>query len=193
MTEDAARISLDAPRTFSAADGARLGDCLNGLGTIIALPAVWTGAEPSQIINTLLDALIGMLRLSFVYVRLRDTEGGAFADLMRVADSVGETDGARVVDEGIDSPPPRPLSRAAASVGELDVAIASARLGLGGELGLIVAGSQRSDFPTQTEKLLLDIAANQATIGLQQAYLAEQRRVARNWTNESRSVHASSP
>ena len=63
------------------------------------------------------------------------------------------------------------------SVGELDLAIASARLGLGGEFGLVVAGSQRYDFPTQTEKLLLDVAANQATIGLQQAYLAEQRRV----------------
>ena len=97
MTKDAARISFDAPRTFSADDGAQLGDCLNGLGTIIALPAVWRAAEPSQIINTLLDALIGMLRLSFVYVRLRDTEGGASTDLMRVADSVGDKDGAREI------------------------------------------------------------------------------------------------
>jgi hypothetical protein len=177
VTEDAARISLDAPRTFSSDDGARLADCLNGLGTIIALPAVWTGAEPSQIINTLLDALIGMLRLSFVHVRLRDTEGRAFADLMRVAESVGEKDGVRVIDEGVDSSQRRPLSRAEVSVGEIDLAIASVRLGLGGEFGLIVAGSQRYDFPTQTEKLLLDVAANQATIGLQQAYLAEQRRV----------------
>jgi PAS domain S-box-containing protein len=151
VTDDATRISLDAPRTFSAADVARLDDCLNGLGTIIALPAAWTGAEPSQIINTLLDALIGMFRLSFACVRVRDTEGEAFTDLMRVADSGGENDEAR---------------------------IASTRLGLGGEFGLVVAGSPRRDFPTHTEKLLLDVAANQATIGLQQAYLTKQRRVA---------------
>ena len=56
--------------------------------------------------------------------------------------------------------------------------VASARLGLDGEIGIIVAGSQRRDFPAQTERLLLDVAANQATIGLQQAYLTEQRQVA---------------
>ena len=64
------------------------------------------------------------------------------------------------------------------SVGEVDLSVASARLGLDGEIGIIVAGSHRSDFPAQTERLFLDIAANQATIGLQHAYLAEQRRAA---------------
>ena len=162
VTENAARISLDASRTLSAGDGARLGDCLNNLGRIIALPGVSTGAEPSQIISGLLDALIGILPLSFVFVRLSDPEGGSPTEMLRVADVVGEMGGAQ---------------RAAVSVGELDLAIASAHLGLGGEFGLVVAGAQRHDFPTQTEKLLLDVAATRATIGLQQAYLDEQRRV----------------
>ena len=53
------------------------------------------------------------------------------------------------------------------------------RLGLHGELGVIVAGSQRPDFPGQTERLLLSVAANQAAIGLQEArLLSEQKRVA---------------
>jgi hypothetical protein len=38
----------------------------------MALPAVWTGGEPPQIVGTLLDALLGILRLSFVFVRLND-------------------------------------------------------------------------------------------------------------------------
>ena len=53
------------------------------------------------------------------------------------------------------------------------------RLGLHGEIGVIVAGSQRADFPSQTEKLLLSVAANQAAIGLQEArLLSQQKRVA---------------
>src|SRR2546422_10884161 len=47
-------------------------------------------------------------------------------------------------------------------------------------MGVLVAGSQRADFPTQTERLLLNVAANQAAIGLQEArLLSEQKRVAR--------------
>ena len=53
------------------------------------------------------------------------------------------------------------------------------RLGLQGEIGVIVAGSEREDFPQQTERLILSVAANQASIGLQEARLrSEQKRVA---------------
>ena len=190
MTEDAARISLagstlgdtrqlqpsdvDALGTFSAGDVAHLGDWLTQLGSIIALSEVWVGAEPSQIVSTLVDAVIGMLPLSFVYVRFSDPEGRASTEMMRVADSLGGTDRAREVRETIESSLGATL--ASVSVGETDLSVASARLGLSGEIGIIVAGSQRRDFPAQTEKLLLDVVANQATIGLQQAYLAAQRR-----------------
>jgi PAS domain S-box-containing protein len=190
MTEDAARISLasstlgetqelqrrdvDASGKFSDRDVTQLGDCLNHLGSIIALPADWVGAEPSQIVSRLVDALIGMLPLSFVCVRLSDREGRPSSEVMRVADSVGGMDRAREIREAIDSSLGAPL--AAVSVGDVDLSVASAPLGLCGEIGIIVAGSQRPDFPAQTERLLLDVVANQATIGLQQAYLAAQRR-----------------
>ena len=173
---------MDAPREFSADDITRLGTGLNDLGSILALPAVWAGAEPSQIVSTLVDALLGMLHLSFVFVRLSDLDGRPSIEMMRVADSVAGTDGAREIREAIDSwlgdASPKSLSRATVSVGEVDLSVASARLGLDGEIGIIVAGSQRPDFPAQTERLFLDVAANQATIGLQHAYLAEQRRAA---------------
>ena len=53
------------------------------------------------------------------------------------------------------------------------------RLGLRGEIGLLVAGSRRGNFPRQTERLLLSVAANQATVGLQGArHLTEQKRLA---------------
>jgi PAS domain S-box-containing protein len=171
---------VDARREFFAGDITRLGTGLNDLGSILALPGAWAGAAPSQIVSTLVDTLLEMLHLSFVFVRWSDLDGRPSIEVMRVADSGGGTDRARAIREAIDrwlgDTPPKSLSRATVSVGEVDLSVASARLGLDGEIGIVVAGSQRSDFPAQTERLFLDIAANQATIGLQHAYLAEQRR-----------------
>jgi len=64
-------------------------------------------------------------------------------------------------------------------MGEGDVSIVPLPLGLQGELGVIVAAAERTDFPRQTEALLLSVAANQASIGLQEArLLSHQKRVA---------------
>src|SRR2546425_2315833 len=43
------------------------------------------------------------------------------------------------------------------------------QLGLQDELGVIVAGSRRGDFPTEVERLLLRVTANQAVGVLQEA------------------------
>ena len=64
----------------------------------------------------------------------------------------------------------------ATALGEGDVSIVPLRLGLHGEIGIIVAATQRTDFPRQTETLLLSVAANQASIGLQEARLRIQQK-----------------
>jgi C4-dicarboxylate-specific signal transduction histidine kinase len=64
-------------------------------------------------------------------------------------------------------------------MGGRDISIVPLGLGLQGEIGEVVAGSERADFPRQTERLILSVAANQASIGLQGArLLSEQKRVA---------------
>src|SRR6185369_13245614 len=55
--------------------------------------------------------------------------------------------------------------------GDGKLSILPLRLGLQGEIGVLVAGAERADFPGQVERLLLGVAANQAVIGLQQAQL----------------------
>ena len=55
-------------------------------------------------------------------------------------------------------------------------------LGLQGEIGEIVAGSERADFPRQTERLILSVAANQASIGLQGARLLSEQKACRERT-----------
>ena len=64
-------------------------------------------------------------------------------------------------------------------LGGRDISIVPLGLGLQGEIGVFVAGSERADFPQQTERLILSVAANQASIGLQEARLrSEQKQVA---------------
>src|SRR5580693_663081 len=66
----------------------RLQRCINDLVSLFALPAMWSGGEPSQIVHTLLDALLRMLQLDFVYVRLRDSGGRAPMEMVRFAPMV---------------------------------------------------------------------------------------------------------
>src|SRR5258708_18542459 len=54
----------------------RLQRCVNDLVSILALPAMWTGGDPSHIGHTLIDSLASMLTLDLVYVRLNDEVGG---------------------------------------------------------------------------------------------------------------------
>ena len=59
--------------------------CINDLINLLALPAIWSGGDPSQILRALLDVLLGMLQLELVYVRLRERLGEAPIEMLRVA------------------------------------------------------------------------------------------------------------
>jgi PAS domain S-box-containing protein len=157
--------------------------CVNDLVSALALPAMWSGGEPSQIVHTLLDALLRMLQLDLVYVRLTETGGQAPIEMVRFAQSqkhiarpheIGD-----VLKQWLGTAPQDwpPLIRN--RLEDRDISIVPLGLGLQGEIGVLVAGSERGDFPRQTEELILSVAANQASIGLQEARLrSEQKRVA---------------
>ena len=162
----------------------RLQGCINDLISVLAIPALWRGQESAQIVSTLLDVLVGLLRLDFAYARLKDPVGGAPIEMVRLAQSRNLTARPQEIGQvlngwlGDDSQKWPLLVRN--PLGDGDVSIVPLRLGLRDEIGVIVAGSQRADFPWETERLLLSVAANQAAIGLQEArLLSEQKRVAR--------------
>ncbi|HET8922458.1 MAG TPA: ATP-binding protein [Candidatus Acidoferrum sp.] len=161
----------------------RLRACINDLVSLLALPAIWTGHEPSQIGRTLLDALVGMLRLDFAYLRLLDSVGGAPIEIVQVAQrrnfNAQPEEIGRLLNPCLTGQPSTSSLLVPNPVGEGKVSIAQRCLGLQDELGVLVAGSTRADFPTETERLQLDVAANQAVMGLQEARRSnEQRRVA---------------
>ncbi len=152
---------------------------------MLTLPAIWSGREePSQIGSTLLDALLGLLRLDFAYLRLDDSfGGGAPIEILQVVqrrnltaqpEKVGRAINKWLADDLSNSP-----SRVPNPMGEGKVSIALRRLGLQDQIGVLVAGSERADFPTKTERVILDVAVNQALVGLHEARrLIEQRQIA---------------
>src|SRR5450432_78535 len=177
------RPDMDAQPEHSAEEIKRLQRCINDLVSVLALPAIWRGRDASQIVQTLLDVLLALLRLDFVYARLKDPVGGGPIEMVRVAKGRKLT--ARPDEIGAElnrslGPDPQtwaPLARC--RIGDGDLSVVPLRLALQNEIGVVVAGSQRADFPGQTESLVLSVAANQAAIGLQEArLLGEQKRIA---------------
>ena len=160
----------------------RLQRCINDLVSLFALPAMWSGREPSQIVSTLLDALLRMLQLDLVYVRLKGSGGRAAVEMVRFGPSKEQTAEPHQIGEAFKhwlggEPRERP-PRIQNPTGGRDISVMSLGLGLQGEIGEIAAGSSRADFPRKTERLILGVAANQASIGLQGAgLLSEQKHV----------------
>src|SRR5216684_2438282 len=65
----------------------RLQGCINDLISVLALPAMWSGQESAQIVSTLLDVLVGILRLDFAYARLKGPGDEAPIEMVRLAQS----------------------------------------------------------------------------------------------------------
>jgi PAS domain S-box-containing protein len=157
--------------------------CISDLVSVLALPATWTGGRPSQILGNSLDALVSMLSLDFVYARLKDSTVTSFTEMVRVGASWESKpqpeDFGEKLQPWLEGDFQKLPAVATDFFGKPAITLVSLQLGLHAEIGVLVAGSQRSSFPQQTEKLVLNIAANQAAIGLQESsLLSAQTRVA---------------
>jgi PAS domain S-box-containing protein len=161
----------------------RLQSCINDLVSVLALAAIWSGSESRQMVGTLLEALVAILRLDFACARLNDSIDGSPIEVVRLAQrrnpSAQPEEVGRALGRWLSGGQTATRFVIPNPAGEGEVAIASFSLGLQDELGVVVAGSRRADFPTDVELLLLRVAANQAVIGLQEARRSgEQKRVA---------------
>ena len=156
----------------------RLRRCINDLTSILTLPAMWAGQDSSRVTTTLLDALVRMLDLDFAYARSADPADESPREWIRSAASITHPPEAHEV--GLSLEPYLAAETSTASfrinnpVAAGTASIAVFHLGVQESVGAFVAASRRPEFPTETERLLMQVAANQAAIALQEA-----RRVAR--------------
>jgi PAS domain S-box-containing protein len=180
---------MDARPESAVEEAARLRRCLNDLVGVMALPAVWAGDAPVRIVGTLLEALLGMLGVSFTFARLNEPSGGTAKDTLRVSDgwsgapSPAELGASlhAVIGQAWPSSPPGAWIR----LNGEQLWVTGVPLGIQGQLGVVVAGSIRVGFPEQTERLILEVAANQAAVALQQARLLDQQTEERRRAEEA--------
>ena len=169
--------------TDSATEVKRLQRCMNDLVSVLALPAVWSGSEPDRILETFLDALFGMLDLDFLYSRVKTGVDGAVFEDLKSSSRFASTSNAHDIrlllhQELGDDRQKWPLETRCHLRGQ-ETSLLTMRLGIEDEIGIVLAGSNRADFPTQAERLLLGVATNQVVVGLQQfRLLNEQKRIA---------------
>jgi signal transduction histidine kinase len=168
--------------TDSEVLGSRL--VLRDFVALSTIPAMWVGREPPAVATGLADALVELLQLDFAFVRLSEPGGAGAVDITRgnawksfpdwlerqVATSVQFPAKVVIVDVGDGSEPCR------------GVAI---RIGVNGR-GVVAAASQRSNFPTAIEQVLLSLAANHAVTAFENARLIQERRRAEEELREAR-------
>src|SRR6266576_2132378 len=145
---------------------------LRDLVALSAIPVAWIGREPAAVAAGLVDVLTGLLRLDFVFVRLcvpgfdgavDVTRGNAWKTFpewleKHLAESGWFASMAVIPDVG-------------GGVPYRGVVIP---VGIYGE-GMGAAACDRVGFPTETDQLLLRLAANHAATAFQSAALVHER------------------
>jgi len=167
----------------STAELKHLQRSMSDLVSVLALPAVWSGQEPRKIVTTFHDALMATLNLDFLYTRVRIESDGEPIEVLRTAPHYAakqsEDKIRRALNERFGDDPQKWPASVRSHPGGQEISLLSMQLGIDGEIGMVVAGSERAEFLSQSERLLLVVAANQVTVGLQQArLLSEQKRIA---------------
>lgn len=141
---------------------------------------MWSGRGQDHVVTTLLDAVRRVLELDFVYAHL-NVPNGKPIEMIRIADSDTsiDSDHLRHVLRQWLSNEPRTRSPVLGGLDEDSTfRLAAFCLGADERMGVFVAGSSRSGFPSKSERLLLNVAANEAAVGLREAQLlSEQRRI----------------
>jgi len=164
----------------SAEEIGRLQRCINDLVSLLALPTVWSGREPSRILEILFDSLLPTLSLDFICGCLQDPVSKTPLEVMRVAGScdLEPHEIREMLGDWFQGDGHKRLPARRKPFGDQGFAIFPVELELRGGTGMILIGSSREDFPGQTESLVLSAAANQASIWLNEARLLTQRKLA---------------
>ena len=139
------------------------------LAALTALPTVWKDYEPTRIAESAASALAPMLGADFVYIRAyrdedeKDIEVIMAAERMKGDDLDAIAAALRISIRQGDAEQSVTIANPLGG-GRLRLAIAP--IGSEGH-GVVMAGAQEPQFPTETQRLLLATAASEITLGLQ--------------------------
>ena len=150
---------------------------LNHVVAFSTLSAVWAGTSRQTIAESLSRVLREALDVNVVYVALRPTVVAAAYESVSV-DATGDQPTVDAMREQMAEwlRVPGSSQRMPQLTGRLASAVV-APIGIWGEHGIIAAVSRRTDFPSDTHRLLMNVAANQAAVALLSDYAREEQRI----------------
>jgi PAS domain S-box-containing protein len=159
-------------------DPQELRRCIRDLVALSALPAVWKNHDPQQIADSVAQALLSMLNAEFVHIVLPDQRDEPVVEVTRIRDTISCASSSlrAALREWLPRRMLEPTAEIANPLGEGTVRIAATPIGLGGD-GIVVVGSRQPDFPTEAQRVLLGMGANQAAVAVDRWRAeADQRR-----------------
>jgi C4-dicarboxylate-specific signal transduction histidine kinase len=171
-----------------ADENLRLRAALRDLVALSTIPAGWIGIEPRTIAAGLADILAGSLGFDFAFVRLLDPTEGATIDVTSGCATWGFLDWLQAQLSSLDESLRKQIIP---NVAGFDDRLKSLRgiiipIGFNAYAGLVAVGCERSDFPTETDRMLLTVAVNHAATAFRSANLIHERRRAEEEVRKAR-------
>jgi signal transduction histidine kinase len=161
-----------------ADENLRLRAALRDLVALSTIPAGWIGIEPRTIAAGLADILAGSLGFDFAFVRLLDPDGEVSIDVTSGCATREFLDWLQAQFSTFDGSLRRQIIPN--GIG-FDDRLKSLRgivipIGFNAYAGLVAVGCERSNFPTETDRMLLTVAANHAATAFRSTNLIHERR-----------------
>jgi signal transduction histidine kinase len=171
-----------------ADENLRLRAALRDLVALSTIPAGWIGIEPRTIAAGLADILAGSLGFDFAFVRLLDPTGGLTIDVTSGCATREFLDWLQSQLSTLDDSLRKQII---SNVVSFDDRLKSLRgivvpIGFNAYAGLVAVGCERNDFPTETDRMLLTVAANHAATAFRGANLIHERRRAEEKARNAR-------
>jgi C4-dicarboxylate-specific signal transduction histidine kinase len=171
-----------------ADENLRLRAALRDLVALSTIPAGWIGIAPRTIAAGLADILAGSLGFDFAFVRLLDPTGEATIDVTSGCATREFLDWLQAQFSTFDGSLRRQIIP---NVIGFDDRLKSLRgiiipIGFNAYAGLVAVGCERSNFPTETDRMLLTVAANHAATAFRSANLIHERRRAEEEVRKAR-------
>jgi len=161
-------------------DETRTRRTIRDLVALSTLPAIWVNYQPLQVAQSLAEVLQSTLGLDLVYLCLRSQADRGAIEVARTGRRPTEAGQAEEIGRALTPWLDRAHTNSVVSVpnpvGSGTVRIVRIPIGWEGEEWVLVAGSQHADFPTDEERSLLSVGANQAAMMLQRKQAEETLR-----------------
>jgi len=158
---------------------------LRDLVALSAVSSLWAGRESQSVASDLAELLATLLNLDFAFVRLCDSDGNGAVEVSRGTAAPTLLQRLQHYRSGGGR-----LARAEVVPGAGDSGQGGRGLvlplGVNAEFGLVAAASERPDFPSEIDQLLLSVAAGHGATAFRMARVVEehQRAVAALATSE---------